>query len=852
MTFAHLLNQFVERDGRHQRQFSQATIDRFGKAQKVPHNTISRWLRGEVKRPRNWRDILKLAQVMQLSHAEADQLIQVAGHPKLSELQQSADEEETAVLFAPWLTPKDKPPPFQVPPRRPQFVGRQAESNQIKKWLRSENPVFCIEGMGGVGKTTLAIHLAYELRPHFPDGVLWLRVAQAHPMAALQAIATAFDVDVSHYTDINSRSSKVRELLAYQKVLLLLDDVANDAALRPLMPPTGKCAVIITTRRHDLAVADDAHRLLLSPFTQEGEESLTLLEQILGKAHDNEELEIRHKIVDVLGHLPLALNIAAHNIRSRSELTPKHFLIELQTNKDRLGMLQRGDRNVRLTFELSYEQLSAAEQQLFKGIGIFPGDDFHPEAAAAITEMPSLAAAKGLQRLQQLSLVQATEKGRYQLHPLLREYSREMSDSSLLTQNLLTYTINFLHQHSENFHILDGELSNLLPTLQLAHTIDRPELLVQGTNLLFPFLLARGFFDQISALLIAAEQIARSSGDAKNLAQILHNHGRVALKKGEVEQAEVNYLEALTLLEQADDLAQRGDLLLKLGALAHRKGAYEEAQSYYEEALIQAEADQNTYQIAALRTNLGLLAAIKGNRETAVSLYKSALPLAEEIQDKSLRIIILQNMGDLYEQQGDFAQAKQHYEQGLKLAMSVGSPELKSQMMGNLGLVACALGNYAEAAAYFRRGYSLAVDSGLRLEMARQQANLGQVAGLRHTYEQANTHYEEALSIVRKLRFSEDIAIILNQWGAVWHQQLQMANAADAFQEALQISETANIYGEIAKAQFGLAKIAANRGDVTTARRYGTESQSRFASIDHQKASEVGWWLQELPPELGD
>jgi tetratricopeptide (TPR) repeat protein len=124
------------------------------------------------------------------------------------------------------------------------------------------------------------------------------------------------------------------------------------------------------------------------------------------------------------------------------------------------------------------------------------------------------------------------------------------------------------------------------------------------------------------------------------------------------------------------------------------------------------------------------------------------------------------------------------------------------------------------------------------------------VARLRRDHTQANTHYQEALALARRLGFPEDTAVILNQWAGCRLEEQQLAPAAEMYREALAIAGAANLQREIAKSLFGQAQIACRRGNVAEARRLGQESQRLYAAMGHKKASEVQWWLAELPREL--
>ena len=240
-TFADLLASLIQQDGRHVRQLEAETARRFGAAARVPHNSISRWLRGEVKRPRSWQDLLKLAAVLNLSDEQTTHLLQTAGHPSLTALADLVNQPEADALLGVWHRPAvpEAEPPFQVPPQLGPFVGREDLVANLKRALSSHSKrrVCCQLGMAGLGKSSLAIFIGYALRRQFPDGVLWLDLEQTDSLSALGSIANSFNVDVSQYPDVGSRSSQVRELLADKHVLLILDNVMDDGQIRPLLPP---------------------------------------------------------------------------------------------------------------------------------------------------------------------------------------------------------------------------------------------------------------------------------------------------------------------------------------------------------------------------------------------------------------------------------------------------------------------------------------------------------------------------------------------------------------------------------------------------------------------------------------
>lgn len=857
MNFADVLEKFIKRDGRRTRQISRASG--FGGHFPVPHVTINRWMRGYVKKPRAWQELVKLAVALRLTESEADELLLSASHPPIAELQETVGESDRELLSQ-WdkkeiVLVTDRTAPFQVPPDLPYFTGRQAELDALKEAIRHKTDLVCLQGMGGAGKSALAIRVAYELREDFPDGVLWAQLERSEPMSVLYSFAHAYGYDVAKCTDLGSRSGKVRELLADKRALIVLDNARSDEDVRPLLPPTGSCAVLITTRRQDLSAADRGERFDIGPFSKEKKEGLALFAKILGQRPRTDKESTLSQIADLLGHLPLAMAIAGNRMKHERRWSAANFLARIQQEQRRLTELARGDQAVRLSFDWSYDALPPHLQHFFTALGVLEGKDFSVEAAAYVAALPPEEAENYLYELDSLSLVQPAPAERYKLHPLLRDYSRQKkAERSNLpavaspSSRMVTFFVDYIVSHKKDYASLDGEIGNLFAALEIAFERNMKTSLVRGATEFCPFLRARGQYEQAKFHLERAEQAAREIGDLASLATVLSHRGRIANKQGEYCQAKELCQKALTLARQTRNQKQVGSLLTSLGALAHRQGHLIEAKGRYEEAMTLARQTGDKGRMAALLTNLGVMATERGDYEQAELSYQQALQLTDKARQKRLFCTLLQNLGQLYHDRGDYAQARKHFQEGFSLAGYVGDPELKSRMLGNLGLVAIALNNHAEAAAYIRRGLSLAEKSGLGLQISRQLANLGLVESARRNYDQANLHYSEALARARQNGFPLDICVILNQSGECHLAQQNLFDAGEAFYEALQTAQNAqNFQQEVATSLYGLARIAAKRGNVPEARQLGEQSQLIFATIGHKSANELKWWLAELP-----
>lgn len=839
--FALLLKQHVDKDGRHARQLAKATVTLFGVEHRVANTTISRWLRGSITKPRNRSDIVKLCAVLRLSWDELLQLLQAAGHDLPDVLETSPS---LPGLFDHWQGPiSEELPPFQVPKPLTTFIGRTEALRSVGRYFGSQqqNRVCCLLGMAGLGKTSLAAQLANQLRDQFTDGILWIGLDQTDPMSAMLGIAEAYGIDLSAYPDLGTRSSKYRELLANKNALLILDQAEDDEQLRPLLPPSGPCSVLITSRRRDLALADTTYCVVIPLFNREQEESLSLFRTVLGKKIVQEQVACYKQLANFLGHLPLAIEIVAQRLKHEPGWTAVQMLERLHQSSQPLSLLIRGDLQIRNCLAISYKALAESDQQIFALLGMFP-NSFTAGSVAAIAEQSLWEVEDSLRRIYANSLL-FIKDNRYKLHPLVRAFSQEKPQSDQWANRFVTYFASQVTQAGTAV----AEQHNIIAAINMAASLQLEAVVVTAVIQFYPHLQRTGQFEQAKSLLSLAEEKARRSDNEKGVIRILQQSGFTAMKRGLPNEADGYYQEALALALKINDVGQTAEILHKLSALAYRRGRLEEAQQFCQEALVLAHQVENWLLVANLLTNLGLAEAASGRFSEAIAHYQEALTIARQIDDAGLIINVLQNLGHVHEQRGNYAQAKTYYEDGLVMAETQKDPELRSRMLGNLGAVACHLGNYAEASAHFRAGLALADANELTIQQYRQQANLGQVAVLRGQFRQANTHFREALALVRQLDFAEDLGIVLNQAGECYLKQDMHRDAADYFNEALQIAEAMQFQQVGSLSLFGLARVAAARGNIGEARQLGERSRQQLVAVGHRKANEVWWWLQELP-----
>jgi DNA-binding SARP family transcriptional activator len=333
--------------------------------------------------------------------------------------------------------------PAQLPADAAAFSGRQAELAQLDShWSgqgeRRSPAVVVIAGTAGVGKTALAVHWAHRVRDRFPDGQLyvdlrgWAAGAPLRPIDALAGFLPALGVPAAEVPDqVEQAAALYRSLLAGRRMLVVLDNTRSPGQVRPLLPASPGCAVVLTSRDQlrGLIARDGAVRLDLDVLAPR--EARRLLTRLLGAERVDAEPEAEAELVRLCGYLPLALRIAAANLSGRPRTTVAAYAAEL-AGGDRLRALEAGedtDAAVRVAFDRSYAALPAAARRLFRLLGLVPGAGIGPPAAAALAATDAAAAAALLDRLASAHLAGERAPNRYVLHGLLRRYAADRASA---------------------------------------------------------------------------------------------------------------------------------------------------------------------------------------------------------------------------------------------------------------------------------------------------------------------------------------------------------------------------------------------------------------------------------------
>ncbi|MGH3916566.1 MAG: BTAD domain-containing putative transcriptional regulator [Pseudonocardiaceae bacterium] len=331
-------------------------------------------------------------------------------------------------------------PPAQLPPDITEFIGRDAELAGIAQHLLAgadrtgTAPVTTITGKAGVGKTALAVHAAHQLRGHYPHGQLYvdLRGMQTRPLDAAQVLGRflrAFGVDVTAVPDdVEERAALYRSRLANRRLLILLDNAADEQQLRPLLPATPGCAVLITSRTR-LVGLSGTQRIELDVL--EPEQAVELLAWVAGPQRVTDELAMAEEIVRLCGFLPLAVRIAGVRLSARQRWRLARLATDLTDECHRLDELTVNGLDVRASLALSYQSVDEAARRAFRRLGLLDAPDFPAWVCAALLDIPQSRAEDLMDALVDAQLLDITgldDAGvpRYRYHDLLRVYAREL------------------------------------------------------------------------------------------------------------------------------------------------------------------------------------------------------------------------------------------------------------------------------------------------------------------------------------------------------------------------------------------------------------------------------------------
>jgi DNA-binding SARP family transcriptional activator/tetratricopeptide (TPR) repeat protein/DNA-binding XRE family transcriptional regulator len=645
----------------------------------------------------------------------------------------------------------------QLPPDITEFSGRRAELRVMHDQLPDAAAgstavvISSLEGMGGVGKTRLAVHLAHQLLAggRYADVQLYVDLRghadqpPADPATVLASFLRLLGVPGGQIPqDLPSRSAMFRDQLFGKNALVLLDNAASEDQVLPLLPASSTNLVLITSRR-SLAL-DGAHALPLDVFT--AAEAEELLARVLGKERVAGDLPGLRRVVELCGRLPLAVTLVARRMQSRPGWTLTDLADRLVRTGDRLGELAAGTRQLRAVFDLSYQALDAQQQRVFRLLGLHPGQEFTAESVAALVDLPTDAARQVLDRLADEHLAIAVTGDRYRLHDLLHDYTVQIAGTeepgparAAAITRVLDY---FLHIAATASRVVqplrvpldlvgtppahhpllstveqaeawqETERASLVAAVVFAADHGHPERCWQLAESLHGYLSRHGYVDDWLRTHQVALGAALAAGDRIGEAVTRTYLGSCYMFLDRSEDALDNLYRALELHRQAGNRNLETGALGFLGYECGRAGRFAEALEYTRQAISYA-SGRDAQREALLREHAGKLLTILGRFDEAFDNYERAIALyREEGLASDLQLLAEICVGDIYRNMGRLDEARELLERLVADAEEHGPVPNEAAARHRLGRTYWALGRLDDALDQLTEALGLARTAG--------------------------------------------------------------------------------------------------------------------------------------------
>lgn len=747
---------------------------------------------------------------------------------------------------------------FQLPPDIGDFTDRDAETAQVCALLGDERrqsstalTVVAIAGKPGVGKTAVAVRAAYQLRQYYPDGQLYmnLRGAEAqrlHPSEVLADLLTTLGVDRAAVpVSLDGRARLYRDRLVNRQVLVLLDNAANESQVRPLLPGSSGCAVLITSRRRLIGLA--AHSLTLEVF--EEAEAVRLLRAVAGSERVLGELDAARLITRSCGYLPLAVCIAGAKLMARSHWRVAKLADRLRDERRRLYELEAGDLEIRAIFGLSYDDLGEDEQRAFRLLGLLNGPDFSVRAAAALLNCDFDNAEDLLDNLTDAQVLEAHGEDiigqtRYRFHDLLRDFSRERlrEEDPATRQQALERVLNaYLEVASEaraaldagDTHPLEGRDRRAEKTssdMSFTEAVQREPLLWSAS--------------ERANIVAAVEQAWEQKLWALTieLADCLDAFFRRAAQWNDWRRTQELALDAA---KRTNDRRWEVTILRNLGSVYWEQGRWEDAVSSMEASLDGFAKLHDRHGTAVTRLELGRIYRERSRWKIAHTCLDEALSEFRELSDPASEGATLRSIGKLYFDEGRLESARASLDEALAVLGHLKNRHGLALTQRDLGLVDHAEGRLDDAARRLMQAVSdFSVLGDRRYEFV-TRADLANVCRDQGRLEDALYHLEQALSAFGEVGDRRWEAIALVGVGNVYRDQGQLEKALRSLEEALGVFRELGDRRWEARALRDLGSVHAARNELGAARTAWQAGLEIFQGLGVPEAHQVAEWLHE-------
>jgi len=689
----------------------------------------------------------------------------LAGDP---ELLRSPDDAGAA---APAARPAREPQHESVVPRHlpaatRYFAGRAGELGRLAELLddaagvSAAATIVAIDGAAGVGKTTLAVHFAHQVAGRFPDGQLYVNLRgfdpAGPPMATAEAIRLFLDALTSPGSalpaSLDGQAGLLRSLLAGQRMVLLLDNARDADQVRPLLPASPGCLVIVTSRRKliSLVAAEGASPVTLDVLTEP--EARELLTQRLGQRRADSDPAAAGELIRLCDRLPLALSIAAARAASQPEFPLAALAADLRDAGGRLDALDAGDTaaSVRAVFSWSYHQLDDGSARVFRLLGLHPGTPIGAAAAASMAGLPPREARHALGELTGARLLAAADDGRLAFHDLLRAYANERAEAQdteaerrEAVGRMLDY---YLHSACAASLIIHPTRTPIDPQPPLPGTT--PERFDDASA-------ALAWFETERPALLAVTAAALEAGFDRHAWQIVWALNRFLELRGYWQDEAAAGQIAITAGERLGDLAAQAEAHRTYGMASGHLGWHAEAYQHLDEALSWYIEMGDQVGEAGVHGSLAITLGNEGRDREALVHARQSLELYTELELHRGRAAALNHVGWTLAKLGEYHEALRFCHEALELVVVQGNRQMEAATLDSIGYAHYHLGHQAQALEYYQRSLDVNKTLGDRLGIAEVLAHVGDARRAAGQLAEARAAWEESLAVLAELHRSD-------------------------------------------------------------------------------------------------
>ncbi|MFE9097033.1 BTAD domain-containing putative transcriptional regulator [Streptomyces sp. NPDC007264] len=726
------------------------------------------------------------------------------------------------------------------------FTGRESELRTLLDHItgrpqsRRRSQVVAIDGMGGSGKTCLAVRAAHQVTAKFPDGQLYIDLhaftpgeSPLTPAAALDSLLGLLGVPADRIPgDLEGRRALWRSLLASRRALLVLDNAADTGQVYPLLPASPGCLVVVTSRER-LVDLDGAEWISIGPLAPE--EATTLVEGVLGAARTAAEPEAVQDLVRLCGGLPLALRIAAARLRNRPRWTVRYLVERLHDESRRLKELSAGERSVAATLQLSYQAMDEEHRTAFRLLGLYCDANIDVYAGAALLATDTHDAEQILERLLDVHLLQQSDIAVYRFHDLVRNLAQSLSspatahDDEMAVERLLSYYWTTTEAACEV--LFPGRANS--PALVAPHQGEFPEFTTREG--------ARSWFAREHAGLIAAVELADRKGLDRFTVALTRNIVFWLNSVGRFDEFKQLSRLAVAAARRGDDLAALGSSLSSLGVACWRLGHLDEGVQSAREGRDVAARMGDRQTESHSESMIGLLLTVQGQHAEALSHLERAIALERELNIPRAEAESLSNLSTLHMQWGRYEEAARAARRALEIHRSLDYRDNHVMALTDLAFAYAGQGRYEEADEQLREARARCDASSPPGDVALTLALSAEVVHCLGRHAEGPGLAEEALAFAAISGSPTRQAKVENLVGRLFRRRKEFERAMALHSHAHELAVAMRYRTEEAHALYGMAEAAAALGDGETSTTHTTRAEELLRSMD--SCGHAAWCL---------